>query len=55
MKRNSRGHKDIKAAVDKCTAEIAAMDKKDSTSKGMVLVGVCENILGAVSAATMKE
>jgi carboxypeptidase D len=55
VKKGSQSHKDIAVAVAKCTEDISAMDKKDPTSKGMVLLGVCENILGAISAATKKE
>lgn len=56
VKKGSSRAKNIQVAVDKCKEEIAKMDIKDEGSgKGMVLISVCEEILSAVSQATMKE
>lgn len=49
------GEKDIRDSMGRCEAAIAAMEAKGEGDKGMVLIGVCEEILGAISRATMKE
>ena len=55
VERDSKGHKDIAASVEACGQEMAQLRAKDPSEKGTILVGTCEAILGAVSAATMKE
>jgi exonuclease VII small subunit len=55
VKKGSAGHKNIQAAVKRCDDEIAKLDKAAAGSdKGMVLIGTCEQILGAVTEATKK-
>ncbi|TNY19757.1 Alpha/Beta hydrolase protein [Rhodotorula diobovata] len=57
LKKGTQAHRNVLAATQKCNATLAAMDAKNGAegSKGMVLVPDCEAILGAMSAATMKD
>lgn len=55
VKKGSQGHKSIQAAVAKCESEMAKLDMAGAgTDKGMVLIGTCEQILGAITEATKK-
>ncbi|BGP12710.1 hypothetical protein JCM10213_008848 [Rhodosporidiobolus nylandii] len=55
VRKNSPGYRNIAAAVAKCEKTIAEMDAKGQASKGLVLVPACEEILGVMSAATMRK
>ncbi|GAA5887520.1 hypothetical protein JCM5296_002604 [Sporobolomyces johnsonii] len=55
LKKDSQGHRNVAEAVARCQKKIAEMDEKGLGSKGLVLVGECEEILGVMSAATMKD
>lgn len=55
VKEGSTGHASIQKKVDACMEQIAEMDSKQEGSKGMVLIGVCEDILGAINGATRKN
>ncbi|BGO96609.1 Cell death protease [Rhodotorula toruloides] len=54
VKENSQAHRNIRRVLDKCEEKLATIEK-DNGGKGMVLVGECEQILGAVGAATGKD
>ncbi|KAK4704188.1 hypothetical protein P7C70_g2025, partial [Phenoliferia sp. Uapishka_3] len=55
VKEGSAAHDRIQKKVDGCMKEIARMDERQEGSKGMILIGVCEEILGAIGAATKNE
>lgn len=55
VKTGSQQYKRVEKKVETCLAEMVAMDKKQEGSKGMVLIGVCEEILSAINAVTQKE
>ncbi len=55
VKKGSQGHKNIQAVVKKCDDEIKRLEQAGAGSdKGMVLIGTCEQILGAITEATKK-
>lgn len=55
VKEGSSAYTQVKASVDRCLQTIAVMDAKKAGSEGMVLIAPCEEILGAITAATKKE
>ncbi|GAA6032845.1 hypothetical protein JCM8097_000825 [Rhodosporidiobolus ruineniae] len=55
VRKGSQEYRNVEAAVERCKAKIADMNSKMSNSKGLVLVGECEAILGALAGATMKD
>lgn len=55
LRKGSQEYRNVQASIAGCHRKIAQMDAKSPGSKGLVLVAECEAILGAMSAATMKE
>ncbi|GAA5976758.1 hypothetical protein JCM11641_000861 [Rhodosporidiobolus odoratus] len=55
VRKGSPQYKTIAGAIDKCEKKIADMDAKGMGGKGLVLVPECEQILGAMNSATMKN
>ncbi|KAL8283118.1 hypothetical protein RQP46_005896 [Phenoliferia psychrophenolica] len=55
VKESSSAYSSIKGSVDRCLARMEEMDKKQEGSKGMVLINVCEEILGAINGAMQKD
>ncbi|KAM0755570.1 alpha/beta-hydrolase [Meredithblackwellia eburnea MCA 4105] len=54
VKEGSTQHASIQKSVDKCTDEIAMMDQRQEGSKGMVLIPLCEEILGTIGAVLQQ-
>ncbi|KAK4054916.1 Cell death protease [Microbotryomycetes sp. JL201] len=55
VKSGSSGYKSVQAAVEKCVEQYEKAETSNPSQQGMVLVGSCEEILGAISAATKKD
>jgi carboxypeptidase D len=55
VRKGSIGYRNVLKAVEKCLKKLDDLDKGGNGGKGSVLVGECEEILGVMSAATMKE
>ncbi|GAA5887724.1 hypothetical protein JCM6882_001510 [Rhodosporidiobolus microsporus] len=55
VRKNSPQWRNLQAVMDNCQKKIKEMDDRGSGSKGLVLVSECEQILGAMSSATMKD
>ncbi|GAA6058715.1 hypothetical protein JCM10212_003403 [Sporobolomyces blumeae] len=54
LRRGSAGYRNVLNAVKKCGKKMHDMERTGK-GKGTVLVGECEEILGVMSAATMKD
>lgn len=54
VKKNSQAYRNVRTVLDKCEEKLMQIEK-DNGGKGMVLVGECEQILGAIGAATGRE
>lgn len=52
--RKSAAYRNLKGTVDRCKQKLSSLEQNNG-GKGMVLVNECEQILGAMSAATSKE
>ncbi|GAA5908210.1 uncharacterized protein JCM6883_004309 [Sporobolomyces salmoneus] len=54
VRKGTMGYRNILKAVEKCEKKLDEMEKANG-GKGTVLVGACEEILGVMNAATMKD
>ncbi|KAM0793260.1 hypothetical protein ACM66B_000722 [Microbotryomycetes sp. NB124-2] len=54
VKTGSTSYKTVETAVEKCVEQFKKAETSNPSQQGMILVGVCEEILGAVTAATKK-
>jgi len=55
VRKGSAGYRNIAKAVDRCQKKLKGLNQPGIGGKGTVLVNECEEILGVMSAATMKE
>lgn len=55
IKEGSSQYQSVKASVDSCLEEMAKVETQRPHGEGLVLVGKCEEILGAIDGATKKE
>lgn len=55
VRKGSAGYRNIAKAVERCQEKLKDLNQPKIGGKGTVLVNECEEILGVMSAATMKE
>lgn len=55
LRKGSTGYRNVAKAVERCQKKLETLNKPGVAGKGTVLVNECEEILGVMSAATMKK